>query len=496
MDASLPAGSGRLLHAMSQQRLADLRRMRIDETREACSSLYGFIQKAWHVLEPTTPFVGGWAIKQLCRHLEAVTDGRLPRLLITIPPGMLKSLAVSVFWPAWEWGPAGLAHLRYLSTSYSEANVQRDTLKMRRLVSSDWYQAHWGAQVTLSDDQNTKTRFENTRSGVRDGRSFGSLTGARADRVIVDDPHSVDGAESDASRAGVVRTFREAISDRLNNPAHSAIVVIMQRLHERDLAGAILDKALGYEHLNLPMLFEADSPCRTRIGFVDPRSTDGELLFPERFPQEAIDGIKAAKGSYAFATQYQQRPAPREGGLFKREWFTIVEAAPSGGRKVRAWDLAATAYTGSNDPDWTVGMLGSRHGNAFYIENIVRRRGSPLEIEQLIERTAKADGRSVTIHLPIDPGQAGKSQAAAYVRMLAGYSVKTERMTGDKATRASPAAAQAEVGHIKLVRGAWNDPFLDEAGMFPCGRHDDQVDCLADAINYLTTHRGIDYSAW
>src|SRR5690606_29320810 len=134
-------------------------------------------------------------------------------------------------------------------------------------ISSDWYQTHWGDQVTLSSDQNTKTRFENTRSGVRDGRAFASLTGARADRVIVDDPHSVDSAESDASRNGVGLTFREAVSDRLNNPATSAIVVIMQRLHERDLAGVILDNGLGYEHLNLPMLFEADSPCRTGIGF-------------------------------------------------------------------------------------------------------------------------------------------------------------------------------------------------------------------------------------
>jgi len=496
VHGSLPSGSGRVLKAMAQQRMATFRRERIAETRQACTSLYGFIQKAWPVLEPSTPFVGGWAIEALCKHLEAVTTGQVPRLLITIPPGMLKSLAVSVFWPAWEWGPAGLAHLRYLSTSYSEANVQRDTLKMRRLVSSDWYQTHWGSLVTLSGDQNTKTRFENTRSGVRDGRSFASLTGARADRVIVDDPHSVDGAESDAARTGVTRTFREAISDRLNSPAHSAIVVIMQRLHERDLAGVILDNALGYEHLNLPMLFEADRPCRTGIGFVDPRTIDGELLFPERFSQDAVDKLKTAKGSYAFATQYQQRPAPRDGGLFKPEWFTVVDAAPAGGRKVRAWDLAATVYTGANDPDWTVGMLVSRHTDAFYIEHIVRRRGSPMEIERLLTSTAQADGRMVTIHLPQDPGQAGKAQAHAFTRTLAGFNVKTERMTGDKATRAGPAAVQAEAGYIKLVRGPWNDAFLEEVATFPSGRHDDQIDCLSDAINHLTANRGVDYSVW
>lgn len=123
-----------------------------------------------------------------------------------------------------------------------------------------------------------------------------------------------------------------------------------------------------------------------------------------------------AKGSYAFATQYQQRPAPRDGGLFKPEWFTIVDAAPPGGRKVRAWDLAATVYTGANDPDWTVGMLASRHPDGFYIEHIVRRRGSPLEIERLLTSTAQTDVRMVTIHLPQDPGQAGKAQAHAFTR--------------------------------------------------------------------------------
>lgn len=449
------------------------------------------------MLEPSTPFVGGWAIEAICAHLEAVTRGEVTRLLITVPPGMLKSLAVSVFWPAWEWGPAGLAHQRYLSTSYSEANVQRDTLKMRRLVSSEWYQTHWGAQVTLSGDQNTKTRFENTRSGVRDGRSFTSLTGARADRVIIDDPHSLDGAESDAVRAGVALTFREGISDRVNNPERSAIVVIMQRLHERDLAGVILDADLGYDHLNLPMLFETDTPCRTRIGFVDPRTTDGELLFPERFTRRAVDELKKAKGSYAFATQYQQRPAPRDGGLFKPSWFTIVDTAPPATQKVRSWDLAATVCVGGNDPDWTVGLLVSRGADkGFYIEHVMRRRGSPMAVERMVTDTAQADGRLVAVLIPRDPGQAGKAQADAFIRKLAGHNVRCDRMTGDKTTRAGPAAAQAEAGYIKLVRGAWNETLLEELAAFPSGKHDDQIDALADAINYLSASRTINYAAW
>ena len=497
MTGSLPRGSGQALDALHRQRQAIIRRDRIEEVRAASTTLYGFIQQAWHVLEPTAPFIGGWAVKAMCDHLEAITRGELTRLLMTVPPGMLKSLAVSVLWPAWEWGPAGLPHLRYLSTSYSENNVSRDTLKMRRLVSSDWYQRHWGDLVKLSSDQNAKQRFENTRLGVRDGRSYASLTGGRADRVIIDDPHSVDGAESELARTGVGQTFREAISDRLNDPTRSAIVVIMQRLHERDLAGVILNADLGFEHLSLPMLFEADQPCRTRIGFVDPRTVEGELLFPERFPRATVETLRAAKGSYAFASQYQQRPAPREGGMFKPQWFTIVEAAPSDGQVVRAWDLAGTIALPGRDPDWTVGLrLRRARDGIFYIEHIVRMRGSPLEVQQLMRRIAETDGRSVKQLIPQDPGQAGKYQADAFVRLLAGFDVRTQTVTGDKITRANPAAAQAEGGNIRLVRGAWNEAFLAELATFPSGRHDDQVDALSDAINALAQHRTVDYKNW
>ncbi len=497
MDGSLPRGAGQALDAMLRQRQAIIRRDRIQETRAASVTLYGFVQQAWHVLEPATPFVGGWAVKAICEHLEAITHGDLTRLLVTVPPGMLKSLAVSVLWPAWEWGPAGLPHLRYLSTSFSETNVSRDTLKMRRLVSSDWYQRHWGDLVTLSSDQNAKQRFENTRSGVRDGRSFTSLTGGRADRVIIDDPHSVDGAESDLARTSVGQTFREAISDRLNDPTRSAIVVIMQRLHERDLAGVILNADLGFEHLSLPMLFEAEQPCRTRIGFVDPRTIEGELLFPERFPLIAVDQLKASKGAYAFASQYQQRPAPRDGGMFKPQWFTVVDAAPLDGEVVRAWDLAATIPTPGRDPDWTVGMKVRRgRDKIFYIEHISRTRGSPMEVQHLVRRIAEADRYSVRQLIPQDPGQAGKYQADAFVRLLAGYNVRTQTVTGDKVTRANPASAQAEAGNIKLVRGPWTEAFLAEIATFPSGRHDDQVDAVSDAINALAGEYRQNLAAW
>lgn len=497
LSHALPRGFGRALDEAARRQKVWLAAAIYAEARERCSSLYGFIREAWPVLEPSTPFVGGWVLKALCDHLEAVSDGRILRLLVTIPPGMMKSLAVSVFWPAWEWGPLGRPGFRYLTTSFSEANVTRDAVKMRRLVTSDWYARLWGDHVVLAGDQNAKLRYENTRSGVREGRSFGSTTGARADRVIIDDPHSVDTAESDTAREAAVVTFKEAIVDRLNNPAASAIVVIMQRLHQRDVAGAILAGDMGYEHLNLPMEFEPERRCMTRIGFVDPRDEDGELLFPERFPAETVEALKRDKGSYAWASQYQQRPAPRDGGMFKPEWFDIVAEIPDGCTFVRAWDLAATVPSAGRNPDWTVGLKMARcRQGIFYVAHVARMRGTPLEVQRLILEMAKADGRATRIELPQDPGQAGKAQAGALTRALAGYPVRATPVTGSKTTRAEPAAVQAQAGNVKLVSGGWNRAFLEELAVFPSGAHDDQIDAFADALNALAGEYRQNLAAW
>ena len=181
------------------------------------------------------------------------------------------------------------------------------------------------------------------------------------------------------------------------------------------------------------------------------------------------------------------------GALFRREWFPVVDAVPAGGRVVRAYDLAATEKKAiGDDPDWTASVRVRRVPDAsdarsglFYVESARRLRGTPAAVESMILATASQDGVGVCIRLPQDPGQAGKAQADTYVRKLAGYDVKATPVTGDKVTRAAPASAQAEAGNIRLLRGEWNDDFLDELEAFPIGRHDDWVDALADAINEL-----------
>jgi predicted phage terminase large subunit-like protein len=456
--------------------------------KEQCRrSLAEFTRQAWHVLEPATHLKWGWALDAICEHLEAITKGHLDRegrgarLVINVPPGSMKSLLVGVFWPAWEWGPCGFPSMRYLGTAHKQDLAVRDNLKCRRLIQSRWYQNRWA--ITLTGDQNAKTKFENSATGFREAMAFTSLTGSRGRRLAIDDPHSVDDANSPTVLGTDVRTFREAVPSRIEDE-HSAILLIMQRLNERDVSAVALE--LGYDHLCIPMRFEVDRRCVTSIGWADPRKEAGELMFPERFSEAQVAELEMSLGSYAAAGQLQQRPAPREGGMFKRRWFEIVDAAPAGLRCVRAWDLAGTVASVGNDPDWTVGVKIGRAADAFlYILDVVRFRGSPADVERTIRNTAEQDGKDCSVRVPQDPGQAGKAQASALTRLLSGFIVSAVAPTGSKETRAMPFAAQCEAGNVRIVKAGWNEAFFDEIEVFPFGKHDDQVDAAADSFAVL-----------
>lgn len=463
-------------------------RVELDRER-AKRSFARFVKLAWPVLEPASELKWGWSLDAICEHLEAVTRGEVLRLLMNVPPGCMKSLLTGVLWPAWEWGPQGLPGKRYLGTAHKQDLAVRDNLKCRRLIQSEWYQTRW--PVKFTGDQNAKTKFENEHTGFREAMAFTSMTGSRGDRVILDDPLSVDHANSAADLLAAELTFTEALPTRVNND-ESAIVVIMQRLNEKDTSGIIVSRDLGYTHLCLPMRFESGRRCSTGIGFTDPRTEDGELLFPERFPENTVSSLEKTMGSYAAAGQLQQRPAPREGGMFKKGWFNIVRAVPAGTQFVRGWDLAATEGAG----DWTAGVKVGRMPNGrFIIADVVRDRKSSAGVERMLVNTAAQDGYVTEISMPQDPGQAGKQQASYYIGKLAGYTAHATPETGDKETRANPLSAQAEAGNVDILEGDWNAAFLDELCVFPAGKNDDQVDATSRAFNTLVLNPIFDLSA-
>jgi predicted phage terminase large subunit-like protein len=243
-------------------------------------------------------------------------------------------------------------------------------------------------------------------------------------------------------------------------------------------------------------------PCRTyrkdgTLLFEDPRREDGELLFPERFPPDVIAGLKKSKGSYAYNGQYQQRPTGREGGLFKRAFFAnkIIgpNEVPSTVRlRVRGWDFASGTPRVGAPPDWSASVLMARVGVDYYVFGTDHFQDTPGTVRSTVKSRAETDPPGTIIRIPQDPGQAGVDQVESYIKDLAGYTVKAVRPTGDKATRASPLATQAEHGHVYLVNSvpseegldAWVEPFLDELCGFPNGP-DDLVDAAADAFNEL-----------
>lgn len=510
-------------------------------------SLLEFIKAGWSALEPAVTFTHGWAVEAICEHLEAVSRGDIKRLLINVPPGCTKSMTTNVFWPAWEWGPGGHPDYRYINASYGADLSIRDNMRCRDLIQSDWYQSHWGDRFAMKGDQNAKILYENDKTGWRFAASVGKgITGRRGDRIIVDDPHSVENVESDVVRERALRWFFETLSTRFNKLDESALVVIMQRVHDNDLSGAIIAKDLGYEHLCLPMEFETDTRCYTQVPRSDGtpaelvvrvkedgeplpkymapedapevpqaaegedppiqvsepmmlypqdrRHVDAELLWPERFSAKAVEdqkkSFRAWGGTYAEAGQLQQRPVPRGGGMIDVASITKIAYLPEGLKVitwVRGWDLA---MSDTNQSPWTVGAkLGKLNDGRLLIAHVCRFREKPGACELRIKQQADADGAGVVQYLPQDPGQSGKGQANALAILLEGHNSRFSPESGDKVTRAVPFSAQVEVGNVLMLAGGWNDALLAELGLFPASKFKDQMDAISRAYEWILKNR-------
>jgi len=455
--------------------------------RELCRRSFAeFIRRAWPHIIPDK-FQHNWHIDAIAEHLEAVARGDIIRLLVNVPPGTSKSTIIGVMYPAWLWGPGGQPWHRYIGASHEQGLAVRDNRLMRELVTSEWYSSLW--PTPLKGDQNEKLYFENDKRGFRQACAVASMTGRRGHTIAWDDPLSPEKGNSETSRETAIRILSETVPTRLNDPEKSAIIIVMQRIHENDPSGYIMSHDLGYEHLLIPMEFEPERRVTTSIGWTDPRTKDGELLDPVRFPPHVVERDKKAMGSYAWAGQMQQRPVPRGGGLFKRSWFGTVKALPTGCRFVRGWDLAATEDA---EAAATAGcLMALAPDGRFIIADMAREQVGPMAVERLMKNTADQDRAKhgqVRGSIPQDPGQAGKAQAQHVIRhVLVGHDYHASPETGDKETRALPLAAQAEAGNVFLLEGAWNEAFLSEAEGFPMGKWKDQIDAASRAFTELTS---------
>lgn len=484
--------------AMAAQLVSDAEDGHVDEskaiTRARCEgSFYEFVKWAWPLIDPGHPYVDGWPMKAVCDHLQACSEGKIRRIVFNVPPGFSKSTCVSVLYPAWQWGPRRMAWQRFITISHSAQLTTGFNRRCRELILSPQYQVLWGGVYQLASDQKGKIEFANTAGGWRLASSIGgTVMGFRADVVQLDDPNKTKDVDSEARTEEALQFSSEVLPTRIADEKTSVVMLIQQRTSDRDVSGFLLSKALGYEHLCIPMRFEPDhpTPSRTALGWVDPRTEPGELAWPERFDEEATARLEAELsswgGDFAVAGQMQQRPIPRGGGMFQEGKVEFVDSVPDAGIRVRGWDLAASA---DRRAARTVGVkLALGTNGRVYVEDVVLGQWGPHDVERMMKATVDRDGPSVEQSIPQDPGQAGKAQRAAFAKLLHGKRFIFSPETGSKDTRAAPFAAQWNGANVSVVRGAeWTDRYVAELCAFPNGVNSDQVDASSRAYARLLT---------
>jgi len=462
-----------------------------EETGSATDSLEQFVRASWHIVAPGRELVWNWHLTLICRKLEAVTRGEVLRLIINVPPRSTKSTIVSVLWPAWVWVHDTSA--QFLTGSHNASLAVRDALLTRRLIDSEWFRLRWPG-VVFESDQNQKTRYDLAGGGHR--ITFGmkaGVTGEGGDFLVIDDPHSAkDAMFSEAEREAVKRSFDGELFTRLNDQSKSAIVIIMQRLHEDDLCGHLLRRDECWDHVCLPMEYD---PARGHTE--DERTEPGELLDQRRFPAEWVAQAKTTLGAYAYAGQMQQEPAPDGGGVL-RGWRYYQAPPDAFDLVIESWDLT---FDETAKGSYVVGQLWGSVGPDRYLLDQFRKRVDVVgELDAIADMTERARARGLSVSAVVIENKASGAPVIRLLRDKVGGLVpwppKGERM-GSKEARAGAAAPSVEAGNYYLPDPAlhpWVNDFVHEAQMFPRGANDDQVDAFAQAHDYLSRNGALMFS--
>lgn len=462
-------------------------------------SLSHFVELAWSQVEPNT-FIPNWHLELICRELEKVTEGEVSDLLINIPPGCAKSLITCVFWPAWVWGPRGWPSSKWFFASYSDELTTRDSIRRRNLMTSQWYQSKWGDRVQLNKDQNLKTRYGNSAGGEMMSSSVGGAgLGEHPAFLVVDDPSKTKEAESEKERENVKMWWQNTVVTRglLKN---SRRVVVMQRLHRDDLSGVIIDSGRA-KHICLPMFFEVNHPNRCPD---DPRTKEGELLWPAAFTPARIKQITGTMPVSTQAGQLQQRPTAAGGGNFKQSWFRYykdmgeyyeltyptTEDRPQKTRRVlkrHCWrfGIADTALTENEQNDPTAVAIVDverREGgeSCIFFVDVLNFYAEAPEVKKILQNLLV---KYNLLFIGVEDTLDGKHIIQQFKK--AGLPIRSIKTDGkDKVFRAIPLSIDMENESIWFKAGAeWLQKFESQLLMFPNDTHDDMVDVAAHACN-------------
>ena len=450
-------------------------------------------------------------LQQVALYIASGGKKGIGRLMIMMPPQHGKSQIASRNFPAWLLGL--LPDSRIILTSYGVDLATRHSRFIRDTVLSAEFQALFGSKsakiypVELSSDSRSTESWDLARpyrGGVKAAGVGGGITGLPAHLLIVDDPFkNREEAESEGRRDLVDDWYRSSARTRLR--PNAAVVVFHTRWHPDDFAGRLMQRMLAdpladqWEIINLPALALDSYPLdveeqqkKMRDGVFlplrDPLGRKpGQALWSVAYSEDWLLGTKAELGVYDFEALYQQSPFPKSGQKYKREWFKAIPKMPDDvaiKHAVRLWDKA-----NSTKGDYTVGALMAYGSDGFfYILDVARGQWSSFDRDQKMKAVTEKDreiyGKVYTWHQQ-DPGSAGKDSAEATNRLLMGFPVKFETVTGDKATRSEPMESAFQGGMIFLLKGAWNEAFVDECVAFDRGKHDDQVDAASGAYNKL-----------
>lgn len=484
---------------------------------------YEFVRLAWHVVRPGETFVGGWHVEMICRHLEAVSSGKCRRLIINVPPGMSKSSLVSVFWPAWDW----LAHRsnKFIAVTFDDTLAGRDSLACRDLIESEWYQERWGDVVRVEEERIQYTQgVWGTKAG---GRRFSTTVGGRmmgwhANILIVDDPIKPADIKADPeiARNALDRCWEwwsGTVASRML--PRSAQVIIMQRLHEMDLVGKILEldataAAAGgrreWTHLMLPMRFERDRACVTPFG-ADPRTVEGELLCPARLGAEDVAGRERTMGAQVSAAQHQQRPAPAGGNVFKRSWFDRrwmrrdnPKWATLPAMERDRYVVLPTLFSGelsvdcalkdSAGADNTALIAGAESGAKHYLLDCIADR---MDLNSILRCLAALSTRWPFCRAKLIEDKANGPAVEQRLRQhMSGIIMITPE--GGKVARANSVSPLCEAGDVILPddsEAEWVGDFVEELVTFPFARRDDRVDAFTQWLVYASARSNSGYLA-
>lgn len=443
-------------------------------------SLHYFLRRfAWTALAPATPFEDNWHVGAICDHLEAVARGEIRRLIINMPFRMLKSTIVSQAFPAWDW--VSNPSRQFLTAAYATDIAMRDAVDARRIIESPAYRRAYGDIFRLTTDQNVKTRYENDKRGRRIVTSTDAAgTGFGGDIRIVDDPVSAKKADSALAIAASTEWWRGTMATRANDPAIGAAVIVHQRLNAQDLTGYLLAEEKGWDHLVLPMRFDPALRKTTSLGFVDPRSTPGELLHPKRLPEATVLELEASIGVYHTNAQLQQNPAPRSGIIFKRSDWRYWKVRPDVDEVVLSVDCT---FKDLESSDYiSIQAWGSKGANRYLLKRLKERLNFSATVTAVRAMHALfPDAIAVLIE--------DKANGTAVIETLSGQisGVLPIQPDGGKVARAYAMQPEQEAGNIWLPDPSVDpdiETFLTEASSFPGSPNDDEVDAMSQYVNW------------